>query len=271
MSVAREPMLIIQQAALIQAALIAFAVLAVAVMLMPEARRRLCATAARMAAARLRRTRRATEVADVRRYADEVAVAARRATITAERRHDEWKRAERECAAAWQAYEAADEAARVAAQAAMYSLPVQTAEEHAANWRRVCDAATGAYRRGELSVEQLRDLVGQRDSWGAQRNRYEQEARLRRAVREKLLAAYRTGSEMERAARNAADMAAAAKRSLDAEAAAAAERAAVVGSGRAVRIPRQRPARPAVARSASASASATATATALLAGPAAGL
>jgi hypothetical protein len=257
MSVAQEPMLIVQQAAVIQLGLIAFVVLAVAGLMVPEGRRRLCETAARMGAARLRRIRRATEAADLGRYAEEVTVAASRAAMTAERRHDEWVRAQRNREVAWQAYEAADDAARRATEAAVYSLPdlsrtpgAATTSETAAsgtavsgtaaNQRRLYHAATEAYRRGELSAGQLADALAQRNGWDPRLNPSEQEARLRRAVREKLLSAYRTASEMERAARHAADTAAAAKRSLDDEALTAAQRARGAGTRVAVKIPRQR-------------------------------
>src|SRR5690349_12895715 len=53
-----------------------------------------------------------TEADDNRRFAEEVATAAARAAVTAERRHAEWERAGRAVDAAWQAYEAADRAAR---------------------------------------------------------------------------------------------------------------------------------------------------------------
>ncbi|MCW2638045.1 MAG: hypothetical protein JWP76_351 [Dactylosporangium sp.] len=227
MSVAHKSMLIIQQAALVQLALVAFAVLSVACMMVPEGRRRLFETATRMGAARLRRSRQATRAADLRRYADEVAVAAGRAATTAERRREEWMVAQRNREAAWQAYEAADAAARRATEAAVYLTPDTSAApgDVTANQRRLHDAATEAYRRGELSAEQLADVLAHRNGWDPRLHPCEQEARLRRVVRERLLSAYRTASEMERAARHAADTAATAKRSLDDEAFAAAERA----------------------------------------------
>jgi hypothetical protein len=91
-----------------------------------------------------------------------------------------------------------------------------------------------------LSAEQLGDVLAQRNGWDAELHPCEQEAKLRRAVRQRLLQAYRTASEMERAACHAADTAAAAKRSLEDEALDAAERARQAGTGRVAEIPRQR-------------------------------
>lgn len=242
MPVARHALLIIQQAALVQLALVAFAVLVVALLLAPEGRRRLCGTAARMAANRLRRTRRAARVADLRRYAEEVAVAAQRAATTAERRHQEWVEAQRNREQAWRAYEAADTAARKATEAAAYVALESpgTTEDVVASRQRVLVAAMEAYRRGELTARQLQDIAAHRDGWDLELHPCELEARLLRTIRRHLLADYRKASQIERAARHAADTAAAAKRSLQDEAFAAAERARQVGTVR-VPLPRTSP------------------------------
>jgi hypothetical protein len=239
MAVAHEPMLIIQQAAVIQLALVAFAVLAVGCLMAPEGRRRLCETAARVGAARLRRIRRAAHTADLSRYAEEVAVAAKRAGMTAGRRHDEWVVAARNREAAWQTYEAADAAARRAVEAAAFLTPETTgaAGDLTANQRRLHRAATEAYRRGELSAEQFGDVLTQRNGWDVRLHPCEQEAMLRRAVRQRLLQAYRTASEMERAAWHASDTAAAARRSLEDEAFAAAQRVPQAPTGLAAETP----------------------------------
>jgi hypothetical protein len=246
MPVAQEPVLIIEQAAVILVVLVAFAVLAVTCLLLPEARRRLFETAARIGAARLSRLRRAARVADLGRYAEEVAVAAARAAATAERRHADWAEAQRNCEAAWQAFEVADAAARTAEHAALYSVPDLDVDpdELSAARRRLRDVAMEAYRRGELSAEQLTDLLAYRNGWERGMSACEQEAMLRRIVRQRLLAAYRTASELERTARHAADMAAGAKRSLEDEAFAAAERARQAPTGRIRRGTSVRPAIP---------------------------
>ncbi|NJC72533.1 hypothetical protein HC031_22840 [Planosporangium thailandense] len=239
MPVAHRSLLIIQHAALVQLALVAFAVLVVALLLAPEGRRRLCETAARTAANRLRRTRHAARQADLHRYADEVAVAAERAATTAARRQEEWAEAQRNREKAWQAYEAADAAARRATEAAAYVTLESpgTVGDAVVNRRRFLDAATEAYRRGELSARQLSDIVAHRNGWDLDLHPCELEARLLRTIRRRLLADYQQASQVERAARHMADTAAAGKRSLDDEAFAAAERARLAA---AVRIPRPR-------------------------------
>jgi hypothetical protein len=101
-----------------------------------------------------------------------------------------------------------------------------------------------AYRRGELSAGQVTDMLAYRNGWDRGMPVCEQEAMLRRLVRQRLLAAYRAASEQERAARHAADMAAEAKRSLEDEAFAAAERARQERTRRLRRTTPQRPAIP---------------------------
>jgi hypothetical protein len=247
MSVTRQSELIMQHALVTELGLVGLVVVTVAVLLAPEARRRLCETAVRMGAARLRRVRHAAEAADLARYAEEIAVAAQRAAVTAERRHDEWVAAQRRRDAAWRAYEAADAAARRAREAAAYPLPEGggTLEDLTANGRFLRRAVTEAYQRGELSADQVADALSYRNGWDPGRHRCELEALLCGAVRQRLLAAYRTAAQMERAAWHAADTAAAARRSLADEAFAVAQRVGRSGvrAGRrmAVPAPRQRP------------------------------
>jgi hypothetical protein len=248
MSVMRQFELIMHRALVTELGLVGFVVVIVAVMLAPEARRRLCETAVRMGAARLRRVRHAAEAADLARYAEEIAVAAQRAEVTAERRHHEWVAAQHRRDAAWQAYEGADAAARRAREAAAYPPPESggTPEDLAANGRFLRRAVTEAYQRAELSADQVADALSHRNGWDPGRHRCELEVLLRRAVWQRLLAAYRTAAQMERAAWHAADTAAAGRRCLADEAFAVAQRvgrSGVRAGGRvAVPAPRQRPA-----------------------------
>ena len=84
--------------------------------------------------------------------------------------------------------------------------------------RHLHRAANDAYRNGELSVAQLLDVLCHRNGWDPSRHPIEQETTLRLIARERTLRAYRTASDLERAAWQAADVAAASKHSLDAEA-----------------------------------------------------
>jgi hypothetical protein len=209
-----------QQGIMIQLALVALVVVVLALMLAPDARRHLRELAQRAAEGRFHRVRLAAQAADLERYAEEVAVAAERAAVTADRRHREWVVAYQTREASWNAYESADAAARRTSLASAYPTPAISdgPADTGANRRYLHRAATEAYQRGELTATQLRDVLAHRGAWDPDRHPFEQEAMLRRAGQQRMLRAYRTASEMERAARHAADTAAAARRSLEDEA-----------------------------------------------------
>ncbi|BCB84248.1 hypothetical protein [Phytohabitans suffuscus] len=187
---------------------------------------------------RPRREAAAARQAELRRYAEEVAVAASRAAVTAERRRAEWAAVTRTQQAAWRAYDEAAEAARRTIQAEAFGIPdtPSTVDEVSARRRYLERAAAVAYRRGDLSAEQFGDVLAGRDGWDPRRHPFEQETRLRVARRDRLRRACDTLSEVERSAWRAAEVAVAAKRSLDAEALSAAFRVRQAGD-------RTRPAR----------------------------
>jgi hypothetical protein len=193
--------------------------------------------------AQRRRNRLVAEAADAARYAEEIAVAASRAAVTWHRRHDDWQAAQRTQEAAWRAFEAADRAHRRIAGAGAFPVPstALTPSEFADRERYLHRLATQAYRRGELSVEQLGDALSHRNGWDPRRHPFEQEAIVRRAARLRLLRIYQTAAATERAAWDTAERAAAAKRSLDEEAFAAAQRARLLGTRLAAERPQRRP------------------------------
>ncbi|MFI6821572.1 hypothetical protein ACIBJE_11555 [Micromonospora sp. NPDC050187] len=165
----------------------------------------------------------ARERQDLDRYADEVAVAAERAAVTAERRRAEWLAAQEAVEAAWQAYEDAEAALRRLDAAAALPLPhtPQTPAEYADRERYLHRAALAAYWRRELSEEQLSDVFAHRNGWDPRLHPVEQELVLRRAVRDHLLARHGAAAERERTAWHDAELAAASARSLRDEAFAA--------------------------------------------------
>jgi hypothetical protein len=166
----------------------------------------------------------ATKAQDLGRYASEVAVAARRAAATAQRRRDEWLAAQAEAEATWQAYDAAEDAARRVVGAAALPTPhtPRTPAEYADRERYLHRAAMAACTRRELSVLELSDVLAHRHGWDPRRHPVEQEVILRRAVRDRLLTAQRAAAQRERAAWQVAEVAAVAARSLREEAFAAA-------------------------------------------------
>lgn len=189
-----------------------------------------------------RRTRVLTQAEELGRYAEEVAVAAGRAAVTARGRHAEWVAAQRTQEAAWRAYDAADTAARRVLKAAAFAIPEMplTDEERTARERYMRRITADAYRRGELPVEQLSDVLAHRNGWDPHRHPCEQEAMLRRAVMRQMLRAYQAASTLERTAWHATEMAATAKRSLDDEAFAAAQQAQLAQTRLAVVAPPRR-------------------------------
>ncbi|GIE92859.1 hypothetical protein [Paractinoplanes rishiriensis] len=161
--------------------------------------------------------------ADALRYAGEVAVAADRAALTAERRRAEWTAAQEELDAAWRAYDEADRMAREVAKACAYPLMSRRRKpgENIERQRYLHHAATEACRQRQLSIAQLNDVFAHR-GWNPRLHPVVQEAALRQAVRENRLAGYRAAQERERLTWHEAEAAAEALRSLRIEAAAAA-------------------------------------------------
>jgi hypothetical protein len=164
---------------------------------------------------------------DALRYAEEVTVAANRAADAAERWRSEWLAVQSARDAAWHAYEVAHEAACRAYRAAAFPMPecAPTPDERAARERYLHRAVWEAYRRGDLSLQQLCDALAHRAGWDADRHPFEQELVLRRAGLERKLHAYQTVAAMERTAWRASDLAQSATCSLRAEARAASVRA----------------------------------------------
>jgi len=169
------------------------------------------------------------------RFADEMAVAAERSTVTAERRHDQWQAAQRTREAAWDAFNAADLEVRRLERAAAFPITFpDTASDDVeeepdavalARQERYLKRMVGrAYERGEISGKQLREALAHRGGWDPRRHPFELQLVLRRLVRERRLRAYQEAAAVEQAAWHTADLAAAARSALHAEALAAEHR-----------------------------------------------
>lgn len=167
---------------------------------------------------------------DLTRYAEEVAVAADRAATNSRRCREQWVVERDRAEAAWSAYQAADDAARRLAAAAALPAPrtPRTPAEYADRERYLHRAAMAAYWRAELPVDALLDVLDHRNGWDPRRHPVEQEAILRRVVRDRLFAAHRVTAAREQAAWRAAEAAAEAAARLRREALAAAQRAGQV-------------------------------------------
>ncbi|MEV7629703.1 hypothetical protein [Actinoplanes sp. NPDC089786] len=153
------------------------------------------------------------------RYAAEVAVAADRAAVTAQRARAAWAEAQDQVDAAWIAYEQADREARRVAAAAVY--PVQRRRrakgENADRERFLHRSALSACRNREISIVQLNDILAHR-GWNERLHPATQESALRMAVRDHRYDGYLKAAERERLAWRDAERAAVALRSLRAEA-----------------------------------------------------
>lgn len=174
-----------------------------------------------------RRGRKAMEAHDLARYAEEVAVAAKRAAASAERRRAQWLAVQDESEAAWAAFDAAEASARRLAGAAVFPTPrtPRTAVEYADRERFLHRAAMAACAHRELPALELPQILSHRGGWDPRRHPVEQEVVLRRAVRDLQMIAYRDAAARERRAWEAAQRAADASAALRREAAVAAERA----------------------------------------------
>ncbi|MET7876010.1 hypothetical protein [Micromonospora profundi] len=210
----------VPRAAVIWLSLLGVVVAAVAVLLLRPGLLRLDLAARIRAAAMPSQIEEAQEEREQSRYAQEVAVAAERATTTAQRRRAEWVAAQETAEAAWQALEAAEAGVRRLVEASAMPLPytTQTPAEYADRERYLHRAALDAYWRRELSVEQLSDVFAHRNGWDPRLHPVEQELVLQRAIRDNLAARHVAAQEQEQAAWRAAELAVAAARSLRAEA-----------------------------------------------------
>jgi hypothetical protein len=219
-------------------------VLALAGLALPRGVRRPRQISEWLASARRRKVaeagRRAAEADEQIRWAEEVAVAARGAAQTAERRRAECQDAQALVERTWLAHQKADAALDRARRAAVYtSLDSVDLPERKRALRR---GAQAAYRRGDLSDEQLLDALTHRNGWDPELHPVEQELVLARAAVRHRYAAYQKALDAEADAWRAADIATAAVRSLRLEVASAAARADVARAA----VPAQ--VRPAVRR-----------------------
>jgi hypothetical protein len=174
-----------------------------------------------------RRARLAAEAADLTRFADEVAVAADRATTTVERHREHWLDALAGAEEAGRAVDAVEAEVRRLATAAPIPEPPssRTPAEYADREKYLHRAAMAACARGRLSIFQLSDALAHRNGWDPRLHPACQEFVLHRAIRDHLAARHAAAVERERAAWQAVRAAVVAADSLRQEAVAAAWRA----------------------------------------------
>jgi hypothetical protein len=173
------------------------------------------------------RARLATEARELARFAEEVGVAAERATGTADRHRQHWLAVHAAVAESGQALEAVEAKVRRLDDAASIPAPPspRTPAEYADREKYLHRAAMAAASRGQLSIFQLSDALAHHNGWDPRLHPACQELVLSRAIREHLTATHAAAVERERTAWQAAEAAAVAADSLRCEALDAAERA----------------------------------------------
>jgi hypothetical protein len=157
---------------------------------------------------------------ELSRYAEELAVAARRAARTAQRTRDEWVLRDRELAQAWDGFIEAGFQIRRLLPAEAFQIPKQqlTPMEVVDRERHLHRTATQAYHRDDIGSEQLLDALHRRNGWDPCRHPAQQEIVLWRIIWERRRTAYRWAVAAERRAWRDAGVALASSLSLRDEA-----------------------------------------------------
>lgn len=150
--------------------------------------------------------------------------AAQRAATTHEQIVMDLAACEADKDAAWLAHSQA-EAARAEA-AAQVDVPLEQAVPDAMQ-REISMAARAAYKRGDITIEELRAVWQKVEGWDQQREEREQELLRLRAEEKEAWRRYHVATHAERSARRAVELAEVAARTLIEEATDAARRAEV--------------------------------------------
>ncbi|HET8658970.1 MAG TPA: hypothetical protein VFM55_08235 [Micromonosporaceae bacterium] len=146
-----------------------------------------------------------------------------RAQVAAESARAGYAQAQQAREAAWLAHDRAQQA-HAAARRETADLPPPEATASPLT-QDVSRAALAAFRRGDLSVEELREVWRRAGGWDAAREQADHELMQARAEEHRTQRAYRLAAAAERAARRDADVAEVAARALTEEAATAVEEA----------------------------------------------
>jgi hypothetical protein len=158
----------------------------------------------------------AHEAGELTREAAVAAVAAERAVAAEAAARDRLAVAQQAREAAWQAYEQARrDAAEVQRRGPVVAAPAVPEDEVLHDVSR---AALAAYRRGDLSVDQLHEVYRQASGSNPAQEQHEHDLVRRRAAEHGSLLAYRAAATVEQAARESAEVATVAAQALVEEA-----------------------------------------------------
>lgn len=166
------------------------------------------------------RVRLAAEAQELEEVAAEVLEAARTAVLKAEKTAAELAAAETERDTAWQLHLDAAGRLEEAGEALPQQEPEPAVPEEAV--REISRAARDAYKRGDLTMQQLRAVWQQVDGWDQARQERAHELSRLRAEDAEASRLYQVAASRERAARRAAEVARVSSHALTQEAADAA-------------------------------------------------
>jgi hypothetical protein len=176
-----------------------------------------------------RRDQRRRQAADSVRYADELAMAGRRAAQTADRWHTHWEETERQAATALQAWQDAEQRLTRLRAAAVFTMPVaRTPGEYADRERLLHRTVRVAVDRGDLPATALADALSGRRGFNPGLHPADQELAVLQAVTEHRRHQHRQAAAAEQAAWHDARLARSSRESLRRAASAALAQAAAV-------------------------------------------
>ncbi|MGE5829193.1 MAG: hypothetical protein ACM30G_12655 [Micromonosporaceae bacterium] len=164
------------------------------------------------------------ECVRLREQADGTIAAAAQAAKDAEEAHARYVEAQKATEEATRAYEAAV-AASAAAAAELQGLERVTTEDQRRLEQETTHAAFTAYRRGDISSEQLREVFRRAEGWTPQQDQLSRDALTRRAEEGEAIRGREAAIAAEHAAGEHARITAISARALDEEASAAVDEA----------------------------------------------
>ena len=178
---------------------------------------------------RAERAQRRQDAEHAVRYADELAVAATRATRVATRWREHARQSEQDADAAWQAWQDAEQRLTVMHTASAFAMPLAFTPAEFADRERFLHRAVGAaVDRGDLPATTPAEVLAGDGRWNPWLHPVEQERAVQRAVVAYRRQLHQRATMAEKSARHDAQLAIATRDSLRRENAAAAVRAAAV-------------------------------------------
>jgi hypothetical protein len=178
---------------------------------------------------RAQRAQRRQDAEHAVRYADELTVAAARATRVAARWREHCRQSEQDATTAWQKWQDAEQRLAIMRTASAFAMPLAFTPAEYADRERFLHRAVGvAVDRGDLPATALAEVLAGDGCWNPWLHPVEQERAVQQAVAGHRRHLHQRATMAEKAARHDAQLALATRDSLRRETALAASRAAAV-------------------------------------------